>query len=107
MAEHHLKTWPEPFQAVWDQEKPYEIRVFDRPFAVADILRLFEYYPPPAENFTGRYVRAVVTYITPPGSFGLPQNVGVLAIKPLECRQIDPLRARLWCTEQRSGDSNG
>ena len=102
MADHHLKTWPEPFQAVWSGKKTHEVREFDRPFAVGDTLRLFEYYPPPAENFTGRYVRAFVQYITPPDSFGLPSNLGVMSIVSVEKRQIDPFRARRWCAQSES-----
>jgi hypothetical protein len=88
---------------MWDGKKPYEVRKFDRNFAVGDILRLFEYYPPPAENFTGRYMRVYVKYITAPGSFGLPDNIGVLSLQPLEQRQIDPFRARTWCSVLSEG----
>lgn len=96
--EHNLKTWPEPFQAMWEGRKTYEVRVFDRTYETGDILRLFEYYPAPAENFTGRYIRTEVMCITRPGLYGLPENVGVMGIKALEKLQIDPLRARHWCT---------
>lgn len=95
--EHNLKTWPEPFQAMWEGRKPYEVRVFDRPYETGDVLRLFEYFPAPAENFTGRYIRAEVTCITRPGLYGLPPNVGVMGVKRLEHREIDPSRARHWC----------
>lgn len=100
MSEHNLKTWPEPFQATWEGRKLYEVRVFDRHYETGDILRLFEFFPD-AENFTGRYIRAQITCITRPGLYGLPPNVGVMGIKPLEPRTIDPTRARFWCLENR------
>lgn len=42
---HHLKTWPEPFQAVIDGRKRHEVRVDDRGFAVGDVLTLKEWDP--------------------------------------------------------------
>jgi uncharacterized protein DUF3850 len=100
-TEHNLKTCPEEFQAVWDHRRPYEVRVFDRPYKTGDVLRLFEYLPD-APNFTGRYVRAEVTCITRPGLYGpglygLPEKIGVMGIRVLERREIDPTRARHWC----------
>ncbi len=42
---HPLKTWPGPFQAVWDGVKLFEYRVNDRDFKVGDMLALMEYDP--------------------------------------------------------------
>lgn len=84
MTEHRLKVWPEPFQALWDGRKRHEVRVFDRPFAVGDRLHLFEYVPDGYGKYTGRCVRVSVEYITAPGTFGLPADVGVMSIKLLE-----------------------
>ena len=94
---HELKTWPEPFQAVIDGRKRYEIRVDDRGFAVGDVLHLREWDPSPQMEpvtpwslvmterpraFTGREAFAVVTYITPGGAWGLPANLCVMSLQP-------------------------
>jgi hypothetical protein len=79
VAEHELKTHPEPFGALIRKEKPYEVRRADRPFQVNDTLRLRE-FDPIAEKYTGRSALAVITYITPPGRYGLPPDLTVLGI---------------------------
>lgn len=93
---HDLKTWPEPFQAILDGRKRYEIRVDDRGFAVGDELLLLEYRPAETrENglgvcfyskggYTDRRVRARVTYMTPGGAWGLPRDLCVLSIEVLQ-----------------------
>ncbi len=91
---HDLKTHPGPFQAVWDGRKTFEIRKFDRPFAVGDVLLLREWDPdggylveyPPflSGRLTGRFVVAAVPYLTKPGAWDLPPDIGVLGIRVLE-----------------------
>lgn len=48
MRTHHLKTWPEPFEAVIDGRKRFEFRWDDRGFAVGDILLLKKWDPTPS-----------------------------------------------------------
>lgn len=82
-----LKTWPEPFQAIWDGTKKYEIRTADRDFMLWGIVHLREYDPKKAK-YTGREVAANITYITPKGAFGLPENTVVFGVKVYQW--IDP-----------------
>lgn len=96
---HELKTWPEPFAAVLDGSKTYEIRVDDRGFKVGDRLRLREYDPhfhcdriTCIGRYTGREILVEVTHLSPGGSWGLPANMCVMAIRRVEApdRPLDP-----------------
>ena len=69
---HDLKTWPKPFQAVWDGDKTAEIRLNDRAFEVGQSLLLRE-YDPETKTFSGRYVWGKITHILS-GGFGLREN---------------------------------
>ena len=62
MEVHELKTWPEPFEAVWGGEKTAETRRNDRNFQVGDHLALHEYHPE-VEAYTGRSVLVKVTHL--------------------------------------------
>lgn len=85
---HELKTWPEPFQAVWEGRKTHEVRVNDRPggFTTEDLLILREWNPG-GKVYSGRTVFAVPTYITPGGKFGLPDNLVVMSIRVIAKNQ--------------------
>lgn len=60
--EHELKTWPAFFEEIASGRKTFEVRQDDRGFSVGDILVLRE-WEPTGEQYTGREVRKVVTYI--------------------------------------------
>jgi hypothetical protein len=92
MPMHKLKTWPEPFKALLDGLKTYEVRHNDRNFHVGDELQLCEWSPVPFRNqygtecddgYTGRIARFLVVYMTAGGRFGLPDDLCVMAIRPL------------------------
>jgi len=78
MSQHELKTWPDPFQAVIDGDKTYEIRVNDRLFAVGDELVLRE-WSPVTRSYTGRSATAIVSHMTD-GDWGLPEGLCVMAL---------------------------
>lgn len=84
---HELKTLPEPFTAVLEGRKRYEIRVNDRDFKVGDELHLAEWDPGPLkfptrpQGYTGRECTVRVTYMTPGGQWGLPANVCVMSLE--------------------------
>lgn len=59
---HELKTWPEYFQAVWDGQKTFEIRLDDRGFQVGDELCLREYNPD-TQTYTDRRAYRYISYV--------------------------------------------
>jgi len=77
MAVHYLKTWPGPFQAIWDGDKNYEFRKDDRKFGLMDLLVLQE-WDPKTEKYTGRQLDRIVSYIMREG-FGLPEGYVIMS----------------------------
>lgn len=100
---HALKTWPSFFQAILAEDKLHEIRKWDREFGVGDVLLLREWDPDhqspeleiflaiPEEDrddaedprYTGRDVFVKVTYVTPRGVFGMPDDLCVMSVRRL------------------------
>lgn len=78
---HTLKTWPEPFRLIVTGAKRHEIRKADRPFKVGDLLRLQEWNPD-TQSYTGAEVTKLVSHITTPGEWGLPETLCVLSLAP-------------------------
>lgn len=101
---HELKTHPKPFEAVWKNEKQYELRENDRNFEVGDWLKLREFDPcaecegtgrtsdgygfddcvckKPHGTYSGRFIVCLVTYMTKGGDRGLPDELCVMSIVP-------------------------
>jgi hypothetical protein len=77
---HELKTWPGPFAGVFSGKKKHEIRKHDRVFDVGDVLVLRE-FDPTDDVYTGNEIQVNVTYLTPPGQWGLPNDVCVMSIE--------------------------
>lgn len=82
MKVHILKTWPEPFQAVWDGLKPWEYRRNDRDYQVGDIL-LLEEWDNEKKQFTVREIKAMVAYVLNEG-FGLPEGFIIMSLSETE-----------------------
>jgi hypothetical protein len=84
--EHELKIWPSQFEAVAAGTKRHEVRKFDRDYRVGDMVRLRE-WAPETELYSGRIVVATISWITDPGTFGLPADVGVISLA--DQRRVD------------------
>jgi hypothetical protein len=103
MKTHELKTWPLSFEALLAGQKRHEYRPDDRGFAVGDLLHLREWRPQHTEScrwqdghcvlcrrgkdeplpgeYTSRELWASVTFITPSGSFGVPEGFCVMTVQ--------------------------
>ena len=77
MADHYLKIWPEPFAAVLDGRKRFEVRRDDRGYAVGDVLHLREWVPDRGA-YTGRVQTRTVSYIA--RGWGLPEMMCVMGL---------------------------
>jgi hypothetical protein len=77
---HVLKTWCDPFQAVWDGHKLAEFRKDDRQFRVGDWLDLLEYDHVRSVH-TGREIEAKVTDIRRGPAFGIPEGYAMLSLQ--------------------------
>ena len=63
IKEHRVKIFPSYFEAQVNNSKNFEIRKNDRNYQVGDLL-LLEEYDPTTENYTGREVHCLITYMT-------------------------------------------
>ncbi len=81
---HVLKTWRSYFEAVVEGRKRFELRQNDRDFGVGDVLRLVEWIPDGTHSrTTTRVFHVLVTYLAQ-GVFGLPGDLCVMSIAPLD-----------------------
>lgn len=81
MKAHKLKCWPEPFEAMKQGLKPFEIRRNDRDFKVGDVLILQEWRPAD-EQYTGRELWRDVVFILDSPKFGIKKGFVVMTVKP-------------------------
>lgn len=79
-AMHELKCHPQEFAAMANGAKGHEVRRFDQDFQTGDWLLLRE-WDPETGCYSGQQMFREITYITPPGSFGLPADVNVMSVK--------------------------
>ena len=98
---HRLRTWPEGFRAICDGRKTHEVRRDDRGFVAGDELVLEEWDPSRLEElrrtererafdraYTGRSAIALITYVTPAATWGLPDDRCVLSIRLVEVHGV-------------------
>lgn len=81
---HRLKTWPEPFEQVWRDEKTFEFRKDDRGYKRGDSVVLVE-YDPEAQEETGREIAASIGYVLRGGAFGVPREYVVFSLLDPTC----------------------
>lgn len=75
---HHLKTWPQQFDAIKARLKPFEFRKNDRDYQVGDTLCLLKWNPE-HEQFTGESQSVDVIYMLSEG-FGIPEGYCIMGI---------------------------
>ena len=95
---HELKTWPRPFEAVWQGAKRAEMRRDDRGFEAGDLLVLREWQRSRCDGcfkpdtcpdykyehqgrYTGRKIEAIITHVLRDSQFCLP-GFAMLSILP-------------------------
>lgn len=76
---HNLKTWIEFFDAIWRQEKTFEVRKDDRGFEVGDFLNL-QRYDHENDIYTGDELLCKITYKLNGGQFGIQDGFCVLGL---------------------------
>ena len=86
MQTHNLKTWPVPFKALWDGVKKHEYRENDRDYKNGDILVLQE-YDPDEKKYSGRTIRAQVTYIDYGPDWKISDGCCVMTIDVLDTKE--------------------
>ena len=88
-SDHNLKIDPERLAEILAGTKTHEIRVFDRDYQVGHTLKLSGYNRS-TNAYTGQSAVVKVTNITTPGSYGLPENIGVISIALVEALDAMP-----------------
>lgn len=77
---HELKTLPEYFADVISGKKTFEVRKFDRPFHIGDLLALNE-FDPKTKCYTGNSCLVYIDYILSDNEY-CKNGYAVLGIKP-------------------------
>lgn len=85
--EHYLKILPVYYEAVKKQQKLFEVRRNDRPFAIGDVLILEEFTP--YGGYSGAYIKAEITYILNDLQF-CKQGYVILGIRVISNEKIMP-----------------
>lgn len=89
MKIHYVRSHPDPFKEVWAGTKQYEVRNFDREYAVGDRVYLLE-VDKETWKYTGRYVWCEVMHVTPPGHWMLPAKLCVFGFEVIGNYTVKP-----------------
>ena len=88
---HEIKSWPEFFRAIEDQDKTADLRRSDRDFQVGDYVLFREFDPHEAKHHdpdrgdTGASCLVKITHITEPAdNVGVPGGFVMLSIAYLD-----------------------
>ena len=73
--EHDLKTVGDFFEPIWRGDKTFELRKDDRGFNVGHVLVLREWSS--QTGYSGRYIKAAVTYLLAGQPWMAPQYVAM------------------------------
>lgn len=101
---HDLKIWPEYFEAVRSGLKAFEIRKNDRDFHVGESIHLRE-YDPNTEEFTGRSVLRLITYIIEGPPYAA-EGYAVMSIMD-QPKTDDIIKSAAFCSGYEVGYANG
>ena len=82
MKTHYLKVWTKQFDAVRRGAKTHEVRKGDKDYRAGDIIIMREFDPHSSE-YTGKCLETQVTFITRGGTFGIPEDICVMSIRPV------------------------
>ena len=96
---HHLKTWPEHFRRIVDDQetrKTFELRKDDRPYGAGDVLHLLE-WDPKTEQYTGFCASVRVTHLVrgiDAEQFGLKPGFALMSIILAKGPRLNPRGAQ-------------
>jgi hypothetical protein len=76
---HHVKAWPEYFQAIINGTKTFEVRVNDRGYMEGDHITIEEWCPN-INQYTGRISEHVIGYVLRGGNFDIPNHLCVFSL---------------------------
>jgi ribosomal protein S17 len=79
VSHHDLKILPGLFKDLIEGRKRHEVRKFDRDFKTGDTVTLHEFQPI-GQTYSGRTSAWVIGSVTQPGTWGLPDDVGVFSL---------------------------
>lgn len=76
---HQIKAHPEPFEAMWLNRKPFEVRWDDRDYRAGDRLWVVEFCPR-TETYSGRGISCWITCVLTGEEWGLMPGYATLGL---------------------------